>query len=257
MKTVSTTVVENRQISPDYYQLSFQWKCEWGMVYPGNFLELKVNDSSAPMLRRPFAFSGFDAESEVAQIIYQVRGTSTEILSEKRQGDKIKIIGPLGNQFSISENSKILAVAGGVGLGPILFAAREAKKSGKEVSFITGFRSAELVPDRALFEGLKTTLCTDDGSEGYHGNVVQFLQSLPAEEISNSTILSCGPTPMLKACHNFAESAEIECEVSMEELMACGIGACMGCVCETKTEAGLARVCKEGPIFDSKEIKWN
>lgn len=258
MKTVTTTIVENRQISPDFFVLAFEWKCEWGEPKPGNFLELKVNDSTAPLLRRPFAFSAFDAEKEVAEMIYQIRGTSTKMLAEKREGDKVGIIGPLGNAFTVpADNQKILAVAGGVGLGPILFAAKEAQKQGKDVSFITGFRNVELVPDRDLFEGLDATICTDDGSEGFSGNVVEYMKSLPSEQTDGALIWSCGPTPMLKACHFYAEEINIDCEVSMEELMACGLGACMGCVCEVKTEAGLARVCKEGPIFDSKEIKWN
>lgn len=258
MKTVTTTVIENRQISPDFYLLAFQWKREWGEPQPGNFLELKVNNSTAPMLRRPFAFSGYDADREVAEMIYQIRGTSTQLLAEKREGDSVGIIAALGNAFTVPENcNTIFAVAGGVGLGPILFAAKRAAAAGKKVSFVTGFRSADLIPDRTLLEGLTATLCTDDGSEGFSGNVVQYLETLPADEIEGSFIWSCGPTPMLKACHNFAEAKGIKCEVSMEELMACGIGACMGCVCETKTEAGLARVCKEGPIFDSEEIKWN
>ncbi len=257
MKTVTTTVVVNRQISPDFFLLSFQWKKEWGEPKPGNFLELKVADTTAPLLRRPFAFAGYDAENEIAEMIYQIRGTSTELLSSKKEGDEIKIIGPLGNTFTIPKSKKIFAVAGGVGLGPILFAAKNAQKEGKNVSFITGFRSAEMVPERSLLDGIDATLCTDDGSEGFKGNVVQYLSTLPESELSDSLIWSCGPLPMLKACHTFAEEKDIACEVSMEELMACGIGACMGCVCETKTEAGLARVCKEGPIFDSKEIKWN
>jgi dihydroorotate dehydrogenase electron transfer subunit len=235
----------------------FSWKAAWGEPVPGNFLELKVNDSTAPMLRRPFAFSDYSAENETASIIYQVRGTSTNLLTQKREGDEVRIIGPLGNGFTIDSDAPIIAVGGGVGLGPILFAAKVASKAGKKVSFITGFRSSELVPDRFLWEGLDATICTDNGSEGFAGNVVQYLQTLPSESLAGSVLISCGPTPMLRACHTFAEQIGISCEVSMEELMACGIGACMGCVCETKTEAGLARVCKEGPIFKSEVIKWS
>ncbi len=257
MKTVTTTVVANQQISPDFYELTFAWESSWGEPVPGNFLELKVNDSTAPMLRRPFAFSGFDSAKQEASMIYQVRGTSTKLLTEKKAGDSVKIIAPLGNAFTIDTDSPIIAVAGGVGLGPILFAAKETTKAGKKVTFVTGFRSTELVPDRSLWENLDAVLCTDNGSEGFNGNVVQYLSTLPESQIKESVIISCGPTPMLRACHHFAEQNGIDCEVSMEELMACGIGACMGCVCETKTESGLARVCKEGPIFKSEVIKWN
>ncbi len=255
MKTVNTTIVENRQISPDFFLLRFEWKAEWGVPKPGNFLELKVSGGTAPLLRRPFAFSGYDAATEVAEMVYQIRGESTGLLSEKKAGDDVKIIGPIGNEFTIPESaSKVFAIAGGVGLGPILFAAKEANK---EVVFVTGFRNVDMVPDRSVFDGIDAVICTDDGSDGFAGNTVQYLGTLSKDELEGGIIWSCGPTPMLKACHTFAQENNMICEVSMEEMMACGIGACMGCVIEITEEPGLARVCKEGPIFNSEVVKWN
>ena len=257
MNSVSTTILENRQISPDFYLLAFEWFEKWGEPKIGNFLELKVNDSSAPLLRRPLAFSNYIKEQNRAELIYQVRGESTELLSKKGIGEPVGIIAPLGNGFTKeSSTKKVFAIAGGVGTGPILFAAKEMKRAGVEVEFITGFRSKELIPDRAIFDDLKVTLCTDDGSEGFRGNVVEYLSTLPKESFSDAIIWACGPTPMLKALHNFGESGGVRVQVSMEEMMACGIGACMGCVIETTDERGMARVCKDGPIFESGVVKW-
>jgi dihydroorotate dehydrogenase electron transfer subunit len=250
MKSFITTIIENRQISPDFYLLKFNWDKDWGKPVGGNFLELKVNSSSAPLLRRPFAFSNSDNDS--AEMIYQIRGESTKLLSEKKQGETIDLIAPLGNSFTNNSDKKIIAIAGGVGLGPILFAAN----SNKNVKFITGFRSSNLIPERSLFNNIDVTFCTDDGSEGFKGNVVEYLNSLDKSELENTLIWACGPTPMLEALHYFGKENNIEVQVSMEEMMACGIGACMGCVIETTDKRGMARVCKDGPIFESGVVKW-
>jgi dihydroorotate dehydrogenase electron transfer subunit len=250
MKSFTTKILENRQISPDFYLLAFEWDRSWGEPLGGNFLELKVNSSSAPLLRRPFAFSGYSDNR--AEMIYQIRGESTKLLSNKQVGDTIDLIAPLGNSFTVTDGCKsIIAIAGGVGLGPILFAANEAKSRGLNVTFVTGFRSSELIPDRELFTSIDANFCTDDGSEGFKGNVVEFLSNQDSSMFDDSVIWACGPTPMLKAIHNFAKERGVEAQVSMEEMMACGIGACMGCVIETTDERGMARVCKDGPIFES------
>ena len=280
MKDVEVEIKENKRISAGgvsgaFYRLSFHWDKSWGIPSAGNFCEIKVNNLSAPTLRRPFAFSGFDEHSSTAEIIYQKRGTATSILSNKSgikstmgqseddeflvsfdgdfTSDKIKILAPLGNAFyydpKISGKKRIFAVAGGVGLGPILFAAKTAPFS---VGIVAGFRTAELIPDESLFSGVKTAFCTDDGSKGFKGNVVSFLERTNIN--SEDLIIACGPTPMLKALHKFAQKRGIVCRVSIEEMMACGIGACMGCVCETVN--GNKRVCKEGPVFDSDKLIW-
>lgn len=249
MKDVEVEIKENIKISNDFYKLSFFWDKEFGIPLAGNFCEIKVNDLTAPTLRRPFAFSGFDEHSKTAEIIYQKRGIATDILSQKN--GKIKILAPIGNSFyndkEIKDKKRIFAIAGGVGLGPILFAAKTAAVS---AVVIAGFRTKELIPDETIFSEIKTTICTDDGSEGFAGNVVGFLKTTDIN--SDDLIVACGPIPMLKALHDFAFERNILCKISMEEMMACGVGACMGCVVETKN--GNKRVCKEGPVFESSEI---
>jgi len=271
MKDIEVEIKRNEKISADFYKLSFFWDKSFGEPVAGNFCEIKVNNLTAPTLRRPFAFSGFDAQTQTAEIIYQKRGTATNILAAKQSmkttiensepfvvqfeddviSEKIKILAPIGNSFyydsKISDKKRIFAVAGGVGLGPILFAAKTAPLP---TEVIAGFRTEDFVPNDEIFAGIRTTLCTDDGSAGFCGNVVEYLKTTNIN--SDDLIIACGPTPMLKALHDFASQKNIMCKISMEEMMACGVGACMGCVCETKY--GNKRVCKEGPVFDSGEI---
>jgi dihydroorotate dehydrogenase electron transfer subunit len=281
MRSVETNVIENIEIARDFYRLRFFWDKNWGRPQAGNFCEIKVNNLSAPLLRRPFAFSDFNEKENFAEIIYQKRGTATEVLSLKKSIkstfdsidnqsggaddgflvsfeddfaiEKILIIAPLGNSFyytpDIADKKRIFAVAGGIGLGPILFAA---KTSPFPLELIAGFRNGDFVPDSDIFRGINTRVCTDDGSDGFRGNVIDYLS---ATDIGgDDLIIACGPTPMLKALHNFAVVNNIACKVSMEEMMACGVGACMGCVVETVD--GMKRVCREGPVFASRELKW-
>lgn len=258
MSDQTVSVTANRLISPDFYEIEFHWKADFGAPLAGQFMELRVTETTAPLLRRPYAFSGFDEARQVAAMIYQVRGDSTKMLARKEAGDPIRVLGPLGNTFGLDGRpDKVIAVGGGVGLGPILFAALEMEKAGSEVHFVAGFRRQDLIPDRALWNGLKNTaVCTDDGSEGFAGNVVEYLKSLPEADLAGARIMACGPMPMLKAAHLLAREKGLVCEVSVEELMACGLGVCVGCVVE-RTDNEYVRVCTDGPIFKSEDLKWD
>ena len=280
MKNVETSVIDNVKISRDFYRLRFFWDKEWGVLQAGNFCEIKTNNLSVPLLRRPFAFSDYSETENYTEIIYQKRGIATDILSQKKgiesnvepienedvEGqffvsfdddfsvEKIQIIAPIGNSFyytsDISSKKRVFAVAGGIGIGPILFAAKTAPFP---ALLIAGFKTENSVPNADIFRGIKTKICTDDGSEGFSGNVVQFLQTTDIN--SDDLIIGCGPLPMLKALHNFAVERNIVCKVSMEEMMACGVGACMGCVVSDKNGKYM-RVCKDGAVFNSRDLKW-
>jgi dihydroorotate dehydrogenase electron transfer subunit len=279
MKSVETSVIENVKISQDFYRMRFFWDKEWGVLHAGNFCEIKANNLSVPLLRRPFAFSGYDESENFAEVIYEKRGTATQVLSQKRGiqsnvesiddgGDdffvpfdddfaveKIQIIAPLGNSFyytsDISAKKRIFAVAGGIGIGPILFAA---KTSPFPYELVAGFRSENLVCDADVFYGIKTKICTDDGTQGFKGNVVEYLQTTDVN--CDDLIIACGPAAMLKSIHKFAAARNIACKVSMEEMMACGIGACMGCTV-LMSDGKYSRVCKDGPVFNSNDLCWN
>lgn len=178
-----------------------------------------------------------------------------------KPGDDIDILGPLGNSFSriVSEEDESkenhIVVAGGIGTGPMLYLADELKNNGKNPLLIIGCRTRDLVPYSVLDNSINTVICTDDGSAGFKGTVVDYMRSNPGLD-SNSVIYSCGPEPMLKGCQLFADETGKSSYVSLEQMMACGVGACMGCTCETRGEKQYARVCKDGPVFAGGEIKW-
>ena len=257
MKRFFSTIQLNRQISQDFYEAVFDWISNDYIPKPGQFLTIRVSDSTVPLLRRPFAFSGFDRKNNKASIIYQKRGKATEILAGRKVGDKMDIIGPMGNSFNIGkEIKKCIVVAGGIGLGPMVYTARYVKDSGKNVLFIFGARNKLLIPEKSIFNSLDLIKCTDDGSEGFKGTSVDYLTSLSESELNDAVILACGPKLMLKGCHEFAKKHNIQCHVSMEQIMACGVGACMGCVIKLVGKPDFARVCSEGPVFNSRDIIW-
>lgn len=256
MKQLSAAVVENRPIARDLYKMTLEWEPRAGMPRPGQFLTVRVSSATVPLLRRPFAFAGYAGDPSRVSVIYQKRGQGTEILAGVGVGDSLDIVGPLGNTFELpATNEKCVVVAGGIGFGPMLYLASTLASGGNEVLFVFGCRSKEFVPDTETFKGFDPVICTDDGSQGFGGTVVDYLRTL-GTEIGSFRLFACGPTPMLRACHEFALEQEVSCEVAMEQVMACGVGACMGCVIRVRSGSGFARVCTEGPVFDSREIIW-
>ncbi len=259
MKNFKSTILSQRSIAKGYMEMSFLWPEECETPRPGQFLTIRIQKQPVPLLRRPFALSGFNRESRTASIIYQIRGTGTEILSDLSEGSDLDVLSPLGNSFTFpTVGEKPLLIAGGIGLGPILFFARELDQAGQKPVLIFGCRDRSLIPDLAPLKNGRIQFCTDDGSEGFHGTSVDYMNSLESSELEGARIYSCGPAPMLKACHNFAIERELPCETAMEEMMACGVGACMGCVVELAEDQDrqYARVCKDGPVFQSRMIKW-
>ena len=254
MKQFQAKIVYNKQIGEDFFEASLGWDAAAVVPAPGQLLTLRVSPDSVPLLRRPFAFAGFDGQARTVQIIYQKRGRGTEILSAKKPGEKIDVIGPLGNPFPINDGQgKSIAAAGGIGLGPVLFLAARLKQRGIETEFVFGCKSGPLIPKTDLFESAGARVCTDDGSAGFAGNVVQYIEgSLKPDE--KSIIYGCGPVAMLKGLSGLAQARGARAWVSLESVMACGVGACMGCA--APTSQGYMRVCKEGPVFDGKDIIW-
>lgn len=255
MQQFNTDILSNNCIGSSYYEMTFKWHNSIPAPQPGQFLAVRAEDSFTPLLRRPFAFSSFNKNQ--ASIIYQKRGPATEILSRKNSGDKIDIIAPMGNSFleNTGKNKTYILVAGGIGLGPMLFLGNLLKKQSKKFIFIFGCRTGNLIPSCRQLNELNAIICTDDGTKGFHGTVLDYLTEIDIN--CSFELYCCGPEPMLRACHFFSESKGITCRVSMEQIMACSIGACMGCVIKVKSKNGFARVCKEGPVFDSRNIVWS
>jgi dihydroorotate dehydrogenase electron transfer subunit len=223
----------------------------------GNFFTVRVAETSVPLLRRPFAFSGYDPVARHVRAVYLKRGTATSILAGKAAKCLVDVLGPLGNTFALPPASgKAIVVAGGIGLGPMLFLRSQLETAHRNSLFVFGARSASGVPALPLFSQPDARICTDDGSQGFAGTTVAYLQTLSGAETSGAVMYACGPMPMLRACHEFAVSRGIRCVVSVEQIMACGVGACMGCAVKVKAAPGFARACTEGPVFESSDIAW-
>jgi dihydroorotate dehydrogenase electron transfer subunit len=219
---------------------------------PGQFVHIKAKGFQ---LRRPISICGIDKEKGTLRIVFEIRGSGTDQIAQLNPGDQIDLLAPLGNGYTLLEpGKKVVVIGGGIGVPPLL---QTAAHYGKNATAILGFRSASAVILKEDFEkaGAKVILCTDDGTAGIHGFVTSALDELLKTE-KPDLICACGPMPMLKIVAGMAEEQGIDCEISLEERMACGVGACLGCACKTKKNGveGYSHVCKNGPVFNSKEV---
>ncbi len=218
---------------------------------PGQFANLLAPGKT---LRRPISICDVDKEQETLRFVFEIRGEGTELLSRFEVGDSFDLLGPLGNGFQLGDTSrKALFVGGGIGVPPLL---NPAKSFGENATVVIGFRSkdAMILQEDFAAAGCKVIVATDDGSYGHHGLVTECLDGVEAD-----VIFACGPMPMLKALCKVADEKQIECQISLEERMACGIGACLGCACKVKRDDGsetYGHVCKDGPVFDYRKLAW-
>lgn len=223
--------VENRQLAP-------LAKC-------GQFAHVKVPGKP---LRRPISIC--DADESTLRLVFQVKGEGTEIMSRIREGENVEILAPLGNGFSIEKGKKYCFIGGGIGVPPMLFAAKQTENP----LVITGFRSKDLVILQEDFKraGARLYLTTDDGSAGIKGFVTDVLKQHIGEI---DAVCACGPAPMLKAVAGVCRG-KLPCQISLEERMGCGIGACLVCACKTRIngEEGYTHVCKDGPVYNAEDV---
>ncbi len=254
MKQFLGTVTGNTPISSDFLEMTFTWDNAAGTPLPGQFFTLRISDDSVPLLRRPFALAAFD-EARGAVMMYQRRGRGTEILATKVGGDRLDVLGPLGRPFPLPEGRKALLIAGGIGIGPIAFLADALAARENPFRLVIGCRSAPLFPATLRLAGLSPVICTDDGTLGFKGTTGDYLRSIEHTIDRDTVLYACGPLPMLKACHEMAILRECDCFVSVEQVMACGVGACMGCAVKA-AGGGYLRACTEGPVFASRELDW-
>lgn len=216
---------------------------------PGQFVHIRCGEGL--LLRRPISIC--DAWDGTLRIVFQVRGTGTAWLAERSVGDTLDVLGPLGNGFDLSGNDPVLLVGGGIGAAPMRFAAR---RLGDRCQAAFGFRSKAgvILADELEQAGIPVVVATEDGSQGEAGRVDQVVQRLLRENPA-LTVWACGPTPMLKAVSAVTAGEGRRCQVSLEERMACGLGACLTCSC--KVNGHYKRVCKDGPVFQSQEVEWD
>ena len=222
----------------------------------GQFVIFRLDEQGE---RTPVSVAGYDREKGTVTVMVQAAGRTTRMLHTVEQGDYITdFVGPLGKATEMEGLKKVCVVGGGVGCAIAYPIAKEMHEKGIDVTFIAGFRSKDIVilEDEMKAASNKSIICTDDGSYGIHGFVSDVLKQHLDEFTS---VCACGPKPMLHALADIAEAKGIPCQVSMEERMGCGIGACLVCVCSLKNKDGSTRyghVCKDGPVFDSKEVQW-
>ncbi len=223
-------------------------------MLPGQFVEVRVDNSPSTFLRRPISINNVDYDRNELWLLVAAVGDGTRQLQKLQKGDRLNCMLPLGNSFTMPTDSaqKVLLVGGGVGVAPLLYFGKRIKEMGGEPTFLLGARSAKDVLERELFEQVgRVLITTEDGSEGEEGFVTNH--SVLAQEHFDR-ISTCGPKPMMMAVARYAFKNDIECEVSLENKMACGVGACLCCV--EKTVEGNKCVCKEGPVMNIKKLTW-
>ena len=258
---IKVRIISNKRFKDNYWHLEFESSIIARSACPGQFVNIRVSDGLEPLLRRPISIYG---TSKVrVKLFYEALGKGTRQLSSRKPGELLDIIGPLGNGFSL--NSRAIIVAGGMGVAPLIFLAEKLTKprtqnlKPRTLVLIGAKTKAKVLCAKEFKEfGCEVKIATDDGSCGFKGKVTELLKQIllknsKTQKLKN-LIYACGPQPMLKAIAEIARENKISSQLSLEEHMACGIGACLGCVVPTKS--GYKRVCKDGPVFSGEELIW-
>jgi len=247
-------VVHSIRLNQRHFILDLQSPDTLPLILPGQFAQVLVADSPSTFLRRPFSIHSVDYSRNSFRLLIQIRGEGTRHLSELTEGDLLNIIFPLGNSFSLPATKEVLLVGGGAGVAPLLFFAQLLSQNHIHPTILLGFRTKEEVSEIEEYSKYgKVLITTDDGTEGEKGMVINhsvFRSGLPGFK----KIYSCGPAAMMKAVAGIAREHNTDCEVSLENTMACGFGVCLCCI--TPTDKGNERVCVEGPVFNAGRITW-
>ena len=251
----NVSIVIQEKLASDVFSMWIQTKDIAKNARAGQFISVYSKDGSR-LLPRPISIC--EVEGDRLRIVYRTVGKGTKEFSGYGAGDTLDVMGPLGNGYT-KLNKKAILMGGGIGIPPMLELARELKNGGYDVSdadIVLGYRD-ELFLNEELAQYGRVTIATEDGSAGTKGNV---LDAIKAEGIKGDVIYACGPTPMLRAIKAYAKENGIECYLSLEEKMACGIGACLACVCKSKeiddhSHVHNKRVCKEGPVFNAEDVE--
>lgn len=252
---MKSTVIEQKMIADGICSMWLDAKEVAVQAKPGQFISVYSNDKSR-VLPRPISICEIDREKGTLRIVYRVVGKGTKEFSKAEAGDSFEILGPLGNGFPIEEakGKKVLMIGGGIGVPPMLQTAKEIEG---EAIIVSGYRNQDLFLKEELESAGTLFIATEDGSVGTKGNVVDAIRE---NQIKADMMFACGPKPMLRALKNYALEKGIPCWISMEEKMACGVGACLACVCQSKdvdshSHVHNKRICKDGPVFLSTEVE--
>jgi len=259
-KLFRASVTENKRLIENHYLLTLRPLTRTKKSRPGNFFMVSVDSGGDPLLKRPF--SVHRSTKNGLQILYRVVGKGTTILSNKKPGEVLDVIGPLGNIFPVNNRRGNILVAGGLGIAPIFGLADSIVSSPRPeqpLLFYGARTGKEVLCKKDLGAiGIRPVIATDDGTAGTKGNIVRVLDEFLRSgqvNVNEYTIYACGPEPMLKALSTLTNKFGIKGYAALEQNMACGVGTCLGCV--VHTTGGLKRVCKEGPVFPLNEIIWD
>ncbi|MFC1718495.1 dihydroorotate dehydrogenase electron transfer subunit [Candidatus Poribacteria bacterium] len=261
-RLVNGKVVSKTQVATGHFQISVLCPHIARNTAPGQFIQVRVNGSLYdPLLSRPFAV--YKAKGDVVDILFKVVGKGTSLLAEKCAGDTVDILGPLGNGFPIDDGfQRAMLIAGGMGIAALMSLAEAVK--GREIAALIGASTQSKIVGRddLLALGAEVHVATEDGTAGQKGMVSELMEDVILTKkcpIAGCRIFACGPNPMLKAISRLATRYEMPIYVSLEERMACGVGACLGCVCEVASSGDdnqYKTVCVDGPVFNAQEIVW-
>lgn len=258
---IKAKLLKKEEIAERIFKFSVQADEIIKTAKPGNFIEIRVNDDIEPFLRRPISIHNMNRENGILEFIFQEKGKGTKILSTKREGELIDIIGPLGfGTFKFASYKNLAIIGGGIGVFPLYELAKCAIAENKNVNTYLGFRNKDLVVLEEEFRKVSNnlTITTDDGSYAQKGFAIDFLKK-DIEDGKIDGIYACGPLPMLRAVRELALEKNIPCQISLEEKMACGLGVCLGCAVKTADSPKEApeywHVCKAGPVFEAKNVE--
>lgn len=255
MKYRETAVItEQKKIATDIYGMWLQTKEIARDAVPGQFLSVYSRDASR-MLPRPISICEIDKGQGRIRLVYRIAGRGTAEFAACRPGDTLEIVGPLGNGFPLDKGyEKVFLIGGGIGIPPMVELSRQL--TGEKL-IVAGYRNSELFLKEELEESGSMYIATEDGSAGTKGNV---LNAIEENGLKADAVFACGPTPMLRALKAYAAKQRMDCYLSLEERMACGVGACLACVCksmdvDSHTHVKNKRICKDGPVFAAEEIE--
>jgi dihydroorotate dehydrogenase electron transfer subunit len=255
MKYKETAVIaEQEMIATDIYSMWLQTERIAGEALPGQFLSVYSKDESR-LLPRPISICQIDRERGRLRLVYRIAGKGTAEFAGYEAGETLEIVGPLGNGFPLEKGyEKVFLIGGGIGIPPMV---ELSKQLPGEKQIVVGYRSSQLFLKEELEQNGTVYIATEDGSVGTEGNV---LDAIRENGLSADAIFACGPTPMLRALKAYAAEQGMDCYLSLEERMACGIGACLACVCKSMdvdahTHVKNKRICKDGPVFSAEEIE--
>jgi dihydroorotate dehydrogenase electron transfer subunit len=247
------TVTRNHTLADGFFVIEAATSSHLPEIGAGQFVQVLVTGSPSTFLRRPLSVHDADYTNNTISLLIQVAGAGTERLSQLQTGEKINIIYPLGNSFTLpARGEKVLLVGGGSGMAPLLYLGRKVREAGVEPQFAIGFRNRSRILEHDEFMKLgHVMLATEDGSEGSKG----FVTDIPAlRDVEWDRVYCCGPEPMMKAVAEICRARNIFCEVSLENLMACGLGICLCCI--VPTTSGNLCSCTDGPVFNIRDLKW-